>query len=100
MARAKGLAERAVLVRHTLKNALLPILTVVSLQFGFLLGGAVITETVFSWPGVGLALFNAISFRDYPVVQGGVLIVAVAFVLVNLVTDLLYAVVDPRIRYS
>jgi peptide/nickel transport system permease protein len=100
VARAKGLGERAVLLRHTLKNALLPILTVVSLQFGFLLGGAVITETVFSWPGVGLALFNAISFRDYPVVQGGVLIVAVAFVLVNLITDLLYAVIDPRIRYS
>jgi peptide/nickel transport system permease protein len=100
VARAKGLAEHAVLVRHTLKNALLPILTVVSLQFGFLLGGAVITETVFSWPGVGLALFNAISFRDYPVVQGGVLVVAVAFVLVNLLTDLLYAVIDPRIRYS
>ena len=65
---------------------------------GFLLGGAVLTETVFSWPGVGLALYNAISFRDYPIVQGGVLIVAVAFVLVNLFTDLLYAVVDPRIK--
>jgi ABC-type dipeptide/oligopeptide/nickel transport system permease component len=99
-ARAKGLGERAVLTRHTLKNALLPILTVVSLQFGFLLGGAVLTETVFNWPGVGLALYNAISFRDYPMVQGGVLVVAVAFVLVNLITDLLYAVIDPRIRYS
>ena len=100
VARAKGLGERAVLTRHTLSNALLPILTVVSLQFGFLLGGAVLTETVFSWPGVGLALFNAISFRDYPMVQGGVLVVAVAFVVVNLITDLLYAVIDPRIRYS
>ena len=99
-ARAKGLGERAVLTRHTLKNALLPILTVVSFQFGFLLGGAVLTETVFNWPGVGLALYNAISFRDYPMVQGGVLVVAVAFVLVNLITDLLYAVIDPRIRYS
>ncbi len=99
-ARAKGLAERTVLTRHTLKNALLPILTVVSLQFGFLLGGAVLTETVFSWPGVGLALYNAISFRDYPMVQGGVLVVACAFVLVNLVTDLLYALIDPRIKYS
>jgi peptide/nickel transport system permease protein len=99
-ARAKGLGERAVLTRHTLKNALLPILTVVSFQFGFLLGGAVLTETVFSWPGIGLALYNAISFRDYPIVQGGVLVVAVAFVLVNLVTDLLYALIDPRIRYS
>ncbi len=99
-ARAKGLNERAVLTRHTLKNALLPILTVVSFQFGFLLGGAVLTETVFDWPGVGLALYNAISFRDYPMVQGGVLLVATSFVVVNLVTDLLYAVIDPRIRYS
>jgi ABC-type dipeptide/oligopeptide/nickel transport system permease component len=99
-ARAKGLGERVILTRHALANALLPVLTVVSLQFGFLLGGAVLTETVFSWPGVGLALYNAISFRDYPVVQGGVLIVAIAFVLVNLATDLLYAVIDPRIKYS
>lgn len=99
-ARAKGLNERAVLTRHTLKNALLPILTVVSFQFGFLLGGAVLTETVFNWPGVGLALYNAISFRDYPMVQGGVLVVACAFVLVNLLTDLLYALIDPRIKYS
>lgn len=99
-ARAKGLSERAVLTRHTLKNALLPILTVVSFQFGFLLGGAVLTETVFNWPGIGLALYNAISFRDYPIVQGGVLVVAVAFVIVNLITDLLYSLIDPRIRYS
>lgn len=99
-ARAKGLGERLILTRHALANALLPVLTVVSLQFGFLLGGAVLTETVFSWPGVGLALYNAISFRDYPMVQGGVLVVAVAFVLVNLATDLLYAVIDPRIKYS
>lgn len=100
VARAKGLGERSVLVGHTLKNALLPILTVVSFQFGFLLGGAVLTETVFSWPGIGLALYNAISFRDYPVVQGGVLVVAVAFVLVNLLTDVLYVTIDPRIRYA
>jgi peptide/nickel transport system permease protein len=99
-ARAKGLTEGTVLSGHALKNALLPILTVVSFQLGFLLGGAVLTETVFSWPGVGLALYNAISFRDYPLVQGGVLVVAVAFVLVNLATDLLYAFVDPRIKYS
>ena len=97
---AKGLGERTVLSGHALKNALLPILTVVSFQFGFLLGGAVLTETVFSWPGVGLALYNAISFRDYPLVQGGVLVVAVAFVVVNLATDLLYAFADPRIKYS
>lgn len=99
-ARAKGLNERAVLTGHTLKNALLPILTVISFQFGFLLGGAVLTETVFSWPGIGLALYNAISFRDYPIVQGGVLVVAVSFVIVNLITDLLYSLIDPRIRYS
>jgi peptide/nickel transport system permease protein len=99
-ARAKGLRERIILQRHMLINALLPILTVVSMQFGYLLGGAVLTETVFSWPGIGLALYNAISFRDYPVVQGGVIFVATAFVLVNLVTDLIYAWVDPRIRYG
>jgi peptide/nickel transport system permease protein len=99
-ARAKGLRERVILQRHMLMNALLPILTVVSMQFGYLLGGAVLTETVFSWPGIGLALYNAISFRDYPVVQGGVLVVATAFVLVNLVTDLIYAWIDPRIRYG
>jgi peptide/nickel transport system permease protein len=99
-ARAKGLSERIILQRHMLINALLPILTVVSMQFGYLLGGAVLTETVFSWPGIGLALYNAISFRDYPVVQGGVLVVATAFVFVNLVTDLIYAWVDPRIRYG
>jgi peptide/nickel transport system permease protein len=99
-ARAKGLGERTVLSGHALKNALLPILTVISFQFGFLLGGAVLTETVFSWPGVGLALYNAISFRDYPLVQGGVLVVALAFVVVNLATDLVYAFVDPRIKYS
>ncbi|MCC6312530.1 MAG: ABC transporter permease [Thermomicrobiales bacterium] len=99
-ARAKGLTERTVLARHTLANALLPILTVVSLQFGYLLGGAVLTETVFSWPGIGLALYNAISFRDYPLVQGAVLVVATSFVVVNLLTDLLYSFLDPRIRYS
>jgi peptide/nickel transport system permease protein len=99
-ARAKGLAERIVLMRHALMNALLPVLTVVSLQFGYLLGGAVLTETVFSWPGIGLALYNAISFRDYPLVQGAVLVVATSFVVVNLLTDLLYSVLDPRIRFS
>lgn len=99
-ARAKGLRERTVVLGHALQNALLPVLTVVGVQFGFLLGGAVLTETVFSWPGIGLALYNAISMRDFPVVQGGVLLVATAFVLVNLVVDLLYAVIDPRIHYG
>jgi peptide/nickel transport system permease protein len=99
-ARAKGLSERVVLTRHALTNGLLPILTVVSLQFGYLLGGAVLTETVFSWPGIGLALYNAISFRDYPLVQGAVVVVATSFVVVNLLTDILYSILDPRIRYS
>jgi peptide/nickel transport system permease protein len=97
---AKGLRERVVIWRHALKNALLPVLTVVGVQFGFLLGGAVLTETVFSWPGIGLALYNAISVRDLPMVQGGVLIVATSFVLVNLAVDLMYAWVDPRIKYT
>ncbi|MEZ4712322.1 MAG: ABC transporter permease [Caldilineaceae bacterium] len=99
-AHAKGLSENKVVRRHVLRNALLPVLTVVGVQFGFLLGSAVITETVFSWPGLGLALYNAISVRDFPVVQGGVLMVATSFVLINLVVDLAYAWVDPRIRYG
>lgn len=99
-ARARGLRERTVVLGHALQNALLPVLTVVGVQFGFLLGGTVLTETVFSWPGIGLALYNAISMRDFPVVQGGVLLVATAFVLVNLTVDLLYAVIDPRIHYG
>lgn len=99
-AHAKGLRSALVTRRHALKNALLPVLTVVGVQFGFLLGGAVITETVFSWPGLGLALYNAISVRDFPVVQGGVLIVATSFVLINLLVDLMYAWIDPRIHYQ
>jgi ABC-type dipeptide/oligopeptide/nickel transport system permease component len=99
-ARAKGAGHASVLLKHALRNALLPVLTAVSLQFGALLGGAVLTETVFSWPGVGRLLVDSIFSRDYPVVQGVVLVFAVAFILVNLVTDLLYAYVDPRIRYD
>lgn len=99
-AHAKGLKRAVVTRRHALKNALLPVLTVIAVQFGFLLGGAVITETVFSWPGLGLALYSAISVRDFPVVQGGVLIVASAFVIINLLVDLLYAWIDPRIHYA
>jgi peptide/nickel transport system permease protein len=98
-ARAKGANHSSVLLKHALRNALLPVVTAVSLQFGALLGGAVLTETVFSWPGVGRLLVDSIFSRDYPVVQGVVLVFAVAFILVNLVTDLLYAYVDPRIRY-
>ena len=98
-ARAKGLAELRVLARHGLGNALLPIITVIALQFGTLLGGAVLTETVFGWPGLGLLLVDSIFARDYPVVQGIVLVFALLFILVNLVVDLLYAYVDPRIHY-
>ena len=99
-ARAKGLAERAVIARHVLKNAINPIITVLGLQVGFLLGGAILTETVFSWPGLGSMMVRAIQARDYPLVQGGVLLIATSFVLVNLIVDLLYAVFDPRIRYD
>lgn len=99
-ARAKGLAERAVLVGHALRNTLIPVITVVGLQLGTLLGGAVITETVFSWPGVGTVVVTAISSRDYAVVQAVVLMISVVFVFLNLAVDLLYAYVDPRIRYA
>lgn len=99
-ARAKGLFERRVVLGHALRNALLPVVTVVGLQVGFLLGGAVLTETVFSWPGVGLQLYRAISTRDIPLIQGSVLLIAVTFVLINLLVDVVYAYLDPRIRYS
>jgi ABC-type dipeptide/oligopeptide/nickel transport system permease component len=99
-ARAKGAGRTAVLIRHALRNALLPILTVTGLQFGVLLGGAVLTESVFAWPGVGRLLVDSIGGRDYPVVQGIVLLLAVSFIVINLLTDLIYAYVDPRIRYS
>ena len=99
-AHAKGLGENRVIRRHVLSNALLPVLTVVGVQFGFLLGSAVITETVFSWPGLGFLLYNAISMRDYPVVQGGVLVIATSFVLINLLVDLTYSWIDPRITFK
>ncbi len=99
-ARAKGLSRRSVLIHHALRNALLPIITAIGLQFGALLGGAVLTETVFSWPGVGRLLVDSIFSRDYPVVQGVVLVFSTLFILVNLVVDLLYGYVDPRIRYD
>lgn len=99
-ARAKGLAERNVVGRHVLKNAVIPIVTVLGVQVGYLLGGAILTEAVFSWPGVGSMMVRAIQARDYPLVQGGVLLVATSFVLVNLAVDLVYAVFDPRIRYE
>jgi peptide/nickel transport system permease protein len=99
-ARAKGLDERAVVGRHVLKNALNPIVTVLGIQVGTLLGGAILTETVFSWPGLGSMMVRAIQARDYPLVQGGVLLIATTFVVVNLLVDLTYAVFDPRIRYE
>jgi peptide/nickel transport system permease protein len=99
-ARAKGLAERAVVGRHVLKNAVNPVVTVLGIQVGTLLGGAILTETVFSWPGLGSMMVRAIQARDYPLVQGGVLLIATTFVGVNLLVDLLYAVFDPRIRYE
>lgn len=99
-ARAKGLAERWVLIRHVLRNALIPITTVVGLQAGHLLGGAIITETIFAWPGVGRLLTQSIYSYDYPVVQTSVFMIAVTFVFLNLAIDLLYALIDPRIRYG
>ncbi|MDI6771263.1 MAG: ABC transporter permease [bacterium] len=99
-ARAKGLAEAAVVNRHAFRNALIPVITVVGLQMGTLLSGAVLTETVFAWPGIGRLLVEGILARDYPIVQASVLVVAMAFVMVNLMVDVLYAVVDPRIHYD
>ncbi|MFO7952262.1 MAG: ABC transporter permease [Bacillota bacterium] len=99
-ARSKGLVERVVIYKHALKNALIPVVTVMGLQFGILLGGAVLTESVFSWPGVGRLLVDSILTRDYPVVQGAVLVLALFFVLINLVVDIIYALLDPRITYG
>ena len=99
-ARSKGLKERVVIVKHALKNALIPIITVVGLQFGLLLGGAVLTETVFAWPGVGRLIVDSILARDYPVIQGTILIFGLLYILVNLLVDMIYAFIDPRIRYD
>jgi peptide/nickel transport system permease protein len=98
--RAKGLSWRVTTLRHALRNALIPVITVVGLQFGTLLGGAVIIEQVFSLPGVGRFALEGINLRDYPVVQGAVLLIAVAFIAVNLLVDVLYSLIDPRIRYD
>jgi ABC-type dipeptide/oligopeptide/nickel transport system permease component len=99
-ARAKGLGETPLVYGHALRNALLPIVTVVGLQFGTLLGGAIVTETVFGWPGLGQLLVDALFARDYPVVQGIVLTFSTLFIVVNLAVDVLYAYLDPRIRYT
>jgi ABC-type dipeptide/oligopeptide/nickel transport system permease component len=98
--RAKGLTERIVVLRHALKNATIPVLTVIGLQIGTLLGGAVITESVFAWPGMGKLVVDAIFFRDFPVVQTILILSATVFVLINLLVDVLYTVLDPRIRYT
>lgn len=99
-ARAKGLRMFWVVYKHSLKNAIIPVLTVIGLQTGLLLGGAILTETIFGWPGIGRYLYDAIGYRDYPVIQSGILIIAGIFVLINLIVDLLYVVVDPRIKYT
>jgi len=96
---AKGLRNRVVIIRHALRNALLPVVTIVGLQLGLLLSGAILTETVFAWPGIGTWLLEAIQGRDYPIVQGGVIFVALIFVFINLIVDLSYAFLDPRIHY-
>jgi peptide/nickel transport system permease protein len=99
-ARAKGQRMLVVIYKHTLKNALIPVLTVIGLQTGLLLGGAILTETIFSWPGIGRYIYEAISYRDYPVIQSGILIVAFLFVMINLIVDILYTVIDSRIKYN
>ncbi|MRX73758.1 ABC transporter permease subunit [Bacillus lacus] len=98
-AKAKGLRMFWVVYKHALKNAIIPILTIIGLQTGLLLGGAILTETIFGWPGVGRYIYDAISYRDYPVIQTGILVVATVFVFINLIVDLLYAAIDPRIKY-
>ncbi|WP_317951323.1 ABC transporter permease, partial [Rossellomorea marisflavi] len=99
-ARAKGLKMFWVVYKHSLKNAIIPVLTVIGLQMGLLLGGAILTETIFGWPGIGRYIYDAIAYRDYPVIQSGILVVAMIFVTINLIVDLLYAAVDPRIKYN
>ena len=99
-ARARGLSEGRILLRHVLRNALLPVITIVGLQLGALLSGAIVTEVVFAWPGLGTLLIQAIQSRDYPVVQGCMLLIATSYVVINLLTDLAYAWADPRIRYQ
>lgn len=99
-ARSKGLSPRVVTFRHTVRNALVPILTITGIQLATILGGVIVVEVVFAWPGLGRLVFNSVAARDYPVIQGAVLLIAVLFLAVNLVVDLLYAVVDPRIRLS
>ena len=97
-ARAKGIAETSVLFRHAFPNALIPVITIIGLQFGSLLAGTIVTESIFSWPGIGRLAVQAISARDYPLLQGCILVIALSYVVVNLLTDFVYAIVDPRVR--
>lgn len=99
-AKAKGLARHTVIMRHAFRNSLIPFVTIIGLEFGFLLSGVVVTETVFSWPGVGRLVFNAINQRDIPVVQAAVVMFSLLFVLLNLIVDVVYTRLDPRIRLS
>jgi peptide/nickel transport system permease protein len=99
-ARAKGLSERTVLVRHQIRNALIPVVTVIGLQIAGLMTGSLVTETVFNWPGLGRAIGPAIQNRDTPVIMGILMFGAIAYIVVNLITDLLYAMIDPRVRYA
>jgi peptide/nickel transport system permease protein len=99
-AMSKGIARRVAVVRHALRNALIPVITIVGLQFGSLLTGAIITEQIFSWPGLGRLLLQSIAARDYPQMQGSILLIALTYIAVNLITDIVYAIVDPRIRYE
>jgi len=99
-ARARGVSRTRAVLRHAFRNSLIPVVTLMGLQFGAVLTGAVITETIFAWPGIGRLLIQSIGFRDYPLVQGCILLIAVTYVAVNLLTDLLYGVLDPRIRYE
>ena len=99
-ARAKGASSRRVLFGHAFRNALIPVITILGLQFGTLLAGTIVTETIFSWPGIGRLTVQAISSRDYPLLQGCVLVISVSYVIVNLLTDLLYSFIDPRVRLA
>ena len=99
-ARSKGLSPQVVTLRHTVRNALVPVLTITGIQLATILGGVIVVEVVFAWPGLGRLVYNAVAARDYPVIQGAVLLIAALFLLINLIVDLLYAVVDPRIRLS
>ena len=99
-ARARGASRTRAVLRHAFRNSLIPVVTLIGLQFGAVLTGAIITETIFAWPGIGRLLIQSIGFRDYPVVQGCILFIAVTYVGMNLVTDLVYGVLDPRIRYD